>query len=801
MPSPALTTEEVRALAATLMRDDLIVVPVRHHSPACALLVRRLMRERRPSAVLVEGPRAFTPLIPLLTHEKARMPLAVYSYASRGSDRWAAYFPFCDYSPELVALREAAAAGIPSRFIDLDLSEQQVVEEGTSGPEGISLLDERHFRHSQSLELLAERLGCADDEDLWELLFESDAGTTDPAEQVARMAAYCLLARADRTEAELAADGTTLREAEMAWQIREALLARGPSDGPVLAVVGGFHGVVLPELLAGAVQRPVIDVDGVTGDSALIRYTFERLERLNGYGAGMTSPAWHQRLWQNLIDPPTGQHPRTAATLTALLDISSELRDRHRLPLPLPSVVAAFEQAVQLATLRERPAPLRSDLLDAVQSCFVKGDIDVEGILVKAACRLTLTGDAMGELPPGSGLTPLVEDARRRLRGQRLRIDEPGRQSVSLDLYRSAPHRETSRLLHGLTLLGASVAIRTAGPNFVQGSGLARLHEKWDYAWSPVVEGALIEASGYGSTVSTAVATRFAELLAARRTTNLGAPQAAGLLIQACVLGLHEQVGETLELVRDRVGADVSFADVATAVTQLALLWEALEPLEARSLGDELLALMQTTYERALYLGRQLNGEAKPTAEALVRLRDLLVSATGHGLDVELYWELIDHVANGHGVVFVRGAATGIAYSAGRSGTDEVVGRVTGHLAGGMPAEDGVAFLAGVLLTAREAAWQEERLLAELDRRLTEWDRATFVRHLPELRLAFADLTPVETDRVAKVVATMKGLKEFGPLTTGGATADEVDRHLAVSEQALALLAQDGLAAWGGGAS
>jgi hypothetical protein len=47
----------------------------------------------------------------------------------------------------------------------------------------------------------------------------------------------------------------------------------------------------------------------------------------------------------------------------------------------------------------------------------------------------------------------------------------------------------------------------------------------------------------------------------------------------------------------------------------------------------------------------------------------------------------------------------------------------------------------------------------------------------------------------------LKGLSEFGPLTTGGATADEVDRHLAVSEQALALLAQDGLAAWGGGAS
>ncbi|GAA0595777.1 hypothetical protein HPO96_30680 [Kribbella sandramycini] len=792
------SAEGVREVAAGLVRDELVVVPVRHHSPACGVLVRRLIRERRPSVVLVEGPRSFSELIPLLTDSAARMPLAVYSYASRGSERWAAYFPFCDYSPELVALREAAAAGVPSRFIDLDLAEQQTIEAEAVGEEGVSLLDERHFRHSRSLELLAKRLGCTDDEDLWELLFESDAGTTEPAEQIARMAAYCLLARADRSEAELTADGTTLREAEMAWHVREALRSRSPGDGPVLVVLGGFHGVVLPQLLADDVPRPEIDVDGVTGQSALIRYTFERLERLNGYGAGMTAPAWHQRLWQQLVDPPAGQHPRVAATLTAVLDISAELRDRHRVPLPMPAVAAAFEQAVRLAELRERPAPLRSDLLDAVQSCFVKGDIGVEGVLVRAACRQTLTGEVVGELPPGAGLTPLVEDARQRLRAQRIRVDDAGRHSVSLDLYRSAAHRETSRLLHGLRMLGVPIANRTAGPDFVGGFELNRLHEKWEVGWSPIVEGTLVEASVYGSTVPTAVATRFGEVLAARRTTALGARQASSLLVQACVLGLHEQAAVAVELVREQVAAEVSFVEVATAVSQLALLWEAREPLEARRLGDELLGLVRSAYQRALLLGRQLNGEPWPVAAALVQLRDLLVSTTGSGLDAELYWELIDVVAAEHSSTFVRGAATGLAYSAGRVASGELSRQVAAYLAGGLPVDESVAFLCGVLLTAREAAWHEQQLLTELDRRLAAWDQETFVRHLPELRLAFAELTPSETDRVAGLVAHLKGLTELGPLTTPGVTADEVDDYLAVSARVAAQLAADGLAEWSG---
>jgi hypothetical protein len=409
-----ITSGQVRETAGELVGDELIVMPVRHHSPACALQVRRMIEERRPSVVLVEGPRGFSSLVPLLTHPDATMPLAVYTYAvrstSEGEERWAGYYPFCDYSPELVALREAAARGIPARFIDLDYPEQRLAQEAEDVSE--SLLDEQHFRHSKGLRLLAERLGCQDDEDLWELLFEADATSTSPVKHLERVTAYCLLARSDHSTADLEADGTAAREAEMAWYITEALRERAAGDGPVLVVVGGFHAVALPALLKEPPARPRYSLRGITADSALIRYTFERLERLNGYAAGMTSPAWHQRLW-NELTTAGGEDPRTTALLTTLLDIATELRVRHRVPLAVSTVAAAFGQALELAELRDRPAPLRSDLLDAITSCFVKGDIDVEGLRVRAAARRILTGDAIGVVPPGAGTPPLAAAPRR----------------------------------------------------------------------------------------------------------------------------------------------------------------------------------------------------------------------------------------------------------------------------------------------------------------------------------------------------------------------------------------------------
>jgi hypothetical protein len=94
-----------------------------------------------------------------------------------GPPRHAAYYPFCDYSPELVALRVGAEVGASLRFIDLDYpdqirAEREAVKE-TGAPRVESLLAERHFKRSRYLKSLARRAGCRDHNDLWDHLFET----------------------------------------------------------------------------------------------------------------------------------------------------------------------------------------------------------------------------------------------------------------------------------------------------------------------------------------------------------------------------------------------------------------------------------------------------------------------------------------------------------------------------------------------------------------------------------------------------------------------------------------------------
>jgi hypothetical protein len=339
-----------------------------------------------------------------------------------------------------------------------------------------------------------------------------------------------------------------------------------------------------------------------------------------------------------------------------------------------------------------------------------------------------------------------------------------------------------------------------AGPDFVLGVGLDRLQEHWEYAYSAAIEAALVEASVYGVSVALAVANRFAAKVDRMQAEGLGgnARDGAALMTQACVLGLHDHLPRLIGLLRGAIGADAGFDSVAAAVASLGLLWESREPLEARDVPD-LLPLLAAAYERAIYLGRELRGaqcEAKAVVQALLQLRELLASSAGASLDASLYWAMLDYLKIAHESALIRGAAFGLCYSAGRVDEAELGRALHGNLSGLAGPDAAVAFLRGLLETAREAAWQQEELLKVLDGVLQHWDEGEFVTHLPELRLAFAVMTPKETDRIACAVAQMHGAKDLGALMRRDVSADAVARHLDISGVLREVLAADGLAAW-----
>jgi hypothetical protein len=95
-----------------------LLLPVRHHSPRAAAFVAAELARVRPRVVLVEGPSDASELCGVLADAETRPPVAILGYRTDGITQ-SALWPFADYSPELVAIRWAAAHGAEVRFIDL----------------------------------------------------------------------------------------------------------------------------------------------------------------------------------------------------------------------------------------------------------------------------------------------------------------------------------------------------------------------------------------------------------------------------------------------------------------------------------------------------------------------------------------------------------------------------------------------------------------------------------------------------------------------------------------------------------
>lgn len=814
MAGDALNTTVVQSLAASLVSEALVIVPVRHHSPACAWHLARFLEQVRPSAVLIEGPRDFTDQIPWLVHPEARLPLAIYTYcvtsepSAGDSARKAAFYPFCDYSPETVAMQSAVAANVPVRFMDLTFAEQSTFDTVDQEDEAHSLLQERRYEKSHYLQALAQELGCRDQEALWEHLFEIPATTRTWQEHLEAIVTYCHLARADADHASLEADGTLAREAEMAWHIQQALQQRTDGEGPVVAVMGGFHAVVMPALLnAPAGLRPAIKTPTIKDQAtAVIRYSFEKLERLNGYSAGMTSPAWHQQVWEKTrlfsrLGREESQRVHQDAALQLLFDIADAIRLQTHHPLPVPALTGAFQHTLQLAQLRNRRSPAREDALDAIISCFVKGDMETEGTAILAVAHRLLTGNAIGKVPAGAQVPPLVRDFDYRVRRAKLKIDDSQPKRITLDIYRRSEHRITSRLLQGLLFLGIPFARHQAGPDFVRGTGLERLQDIWEYTFTAATEAALVEASLWGVTVEEAVSARFLDRLARLETQQerRSAAVAAGFLVQACVLGLHDHMGRIRLRLMEDIALDPAFDSLSAAVSSLALLLEAREPLEPDDL-PEISQMLASAYERATYLGRCLpdaSQQGEAWVDALLRLRELINSRVGHSLDESLYWGMITQLFESHPSPLLRGAVTGLLYAGDRLAEPALASALQGYLNGTLSPQEAGQYLKGLLSTAREVAWQQPALLACVNDCLTHWSDDIFLELLPELRLAFAQMTPRETDRIAEAVTTLHGERSvFNWAQTHTLSERALQDNLALSLRVRKTLQRDGLAGW-----
>jgi len=167
-----------------------------------------------------------------------------------------------------------------------------------------------------------------------------------------------------------------------------------------------------------------------------------------------------------------------------------------------------------------------------------------------------------------------------------------------------------------------------------------------------------------------------------------------------------------------------------------------------------------------------------PTEPLRDALRDLTAA---HPLDPQLF-----------GAVIALAALIGLIDDA------EAGRRLSAALAGAFerPGE-AIRTLSGVMALAPQLFISDSSVIAAIDGLFGAVDDQGFLTLLPQLRMAFAELSPQETDKVAAVVAAAHGAGEDDIAALQQVPdARVLSEHLALGERLRNQWLQDGLAAW-----
>ncbi len=872
------------------------LLPVRHHSPACAFTTQQALNQLQPADILIEAPVSFNDLLKDLQHPDNKPPLAVlcqtqaitifnesendsgtddedYNNTISKEDKdkkslkriCSAYFPFCDYSPEWIALRFKYANEDKSPHIEcIDLQWSKQVEHreqvrSEQNWETQSLQQERYLAHSQYVKALAEKLHCRDHDEVWEHLFELDTvqELQDWQAFFYKVLVWCAMSRLDYEEDVLESESSLIREQHMVNCITARYhLHNSDSEkfatnkANIVVVTGGFHTLALIELLhkqliAQPTKKPVkvtkanlnanANIMKTTADESwLIRYSFDRLDALNGYASGMPSPAFYQACWQqrlafanrlkfkasteldNEIDKESESQARQRQIIDFLSDFSQQLRSEKISLSNFVTVKTASEQAIRLAELRGHKLIGRFDVMDVCYSSFLKGSSDNGTQSFHRLLLEKLGGSQLGKVVSTGRTPPLLAQVYELVKSNRFKLDDTLSKTAKLDVLRNANHRQRSCLLHLLAFLDVGFARRLSGPDFLHGGQLHLLFEEWTYAWTPQIEARLIELSEEGSDIYQLAIQRLLKQRDSfdQQAQSQSSAQLISLLIQASMMGLTEQIDSLFNEVKDILPQDPDLASVLACGQHLMYLWTGKRFLQLQD-DQQLIDLLAQIPVTSLFLLSQLQTPSEDQVRGILTqvlsLRNLLkqmnpiVNATAdlvtnnnnNDLLSQYHLTLNRLLPSWKDIDLLLGAVHALEFIDDISNEAQLSKQLQLHFGVGAQAEQAVAYLSGMMEAVPTLFLHHKAMTQMLDRLVSQWDKATFIALLPDLRLAFTGLKPMQTNELAQQVATLHGVSSTEVTQFQGQISEsDMLQGLALNQQLEQVLTERGLIGW-----
>ena len=814
-----LDIDEVRERADRVLAEDLYWFPVRHHSPAAARHLRAAIRARKPKLVMIEGPAHASDLIPYIVDAKTKPPVALYSsfrddgnvlglagLASAAPDippRFPVWYPLLPYSPEYVAMKEAATLGAATVFIDLpshalidpedyrpasaaasavapqdddeaDDDDDDDDDDVAAPPPGVA--PEPAAAHAHSWEsivvessfyqTMAKVAGYRSWDEAWDSLFEIGHRHATHEEFRRDLAYFCAAVRATASPERLVNDGTLARERFMKRAIAAELAKRELSATDAMVVCGGFHLF----LDRDDTQAPPA-IPGGTCLATVVPYSYFRVSELSGYGAANRAPRFYQAVWEHAEDDPW-----VGAMVEHVTSVLARGRKDGEV-LSSADAISVTQHARLLAALRGRPAPILDDIRDALISCCVKGRLEEEGRGLARAMIHAEVGTAIGRVTPALGRIPIVHDFHAQLDALDLGevMGKEKRLALTLDL-RDEQGARRSALLHRLQKLEIPLGELEGKAT---GDGTTLFRERWRLAWSPKIEPQLIEKNLYGDTIEAAAMAQLEEDVAKEQRH---AGNTCKRLRESVSMQLPHVVGKLAAAAGAAIDEDRHFHSQCEALVHLIVLDRlAIQ----RDLGRGAIAdLAGRAYGRACLaigdIGAIPTDQQETTLGHLKSLAEAVLSGDLE-LDRSVFSDSVKAAALAATVPFMQGAFAGILTELREIDPADLAARVAAF-ARSHPTKMVLAgeFLDGAFAVSKTSMLLgADALVQAIDELLRAAPWEDFMTLLPKVRNAFERLHERQRLSFADRVAVRYGLADDEQITERPATSAGAAAYLA----------------------
>lgn len=753
-------------------KNNIIFFPVRHHSPACAYHLKKVIEEFNPETILIEGPSDSNFLMEYMIEEDTVPPFCIYSsYIDKNGEKCRSYYPFLDYSPEFVAIKKSSELKINCSFIDMPFG--YIIENFENNLKNninkklISIYDKDNdkFNVNDYTTRLTKKAGLRSFAELWERDFEIKGilkKSEDFIKSVYALGYYMRLIEREDIE-------TKNREYFMAKNIKEYL---DKKKYKILVITGSFHVKGIIDKLKdfenieeeyNKLKKYIVS----NSSNYLIPYSFEEADQKKGYIAGIEYPAFYNKIWKKLKEDSTSD---VYIDTVKNFIIHAANIDRDYYNVNISDCINAYYMAINLAKLRGKYNAGVYELIDAVKSAFIKGEIGLENTGNIELMMKLLSGVANGKVSSKSVVPPVIIDFRNLCKTHKIRIDKTETTESVLNIIKDKNHFEKSKFFHKMQFLDVGFCKLIKGPDYINKMDKNLAREIWKYKYNSQTEASLIDKSVYGVSVEEICLNFIKDKL----KTRSNAKEISSLVTSSIVMGLYNFLIDNYNEIENIILNDNDFLSLCDALNNFSYIIN-MEKINGNInkygkniLEDiDIISKIQSLSKLAFVLAVQNMEEIKNFDEdsalkysIYIKKLYIYVLESGDLNCKEIFIEKIDSlIANTFGSSHIYAVCISIKYKLGKMNAKEFAIHISNFLETS-DTESIAYFLNGIFLIARDILFINNDFVNEIDKVIKNIEENKFIKILPNLRLAFTNLTPTEIEHLSSIIAKLYEIKE-----------------------------------------